>query len=135
MIEATSTMLAPMLDPPSATPLAPSATQPSVTQALSGFKSTAKSKMEVTLRTAYAMLKRKVISAPKDMIGILIFNTVGDRPSTFEVVVPDGLIQDGCQKETTKGVKSYNKDNCYLLMDLAQPDANNIRFLKDLLQG
>lgn len=36
----------------------------------------AKSKMEVALRSVYAMMKRKVISAPKDVMGVLIFGTV-----------------------------------------------------------
>lgn len=35
-----------------------------------------KSKMEICLRAAYAMSKRKIISSPKDLFGILIFNTV-----------------------------------------------------------
>lgn len=35
----------------------------------------ATSKMEACLRTAYAMMKRKVFSAPKDCVGIVIFNT------------------------------------------------------------
>lgn len=36
----------------------------------------AQSKMELALRAALAMMKRKVISNPKDLFGIVVFNTV-----------------------------------------------------------
>jgi hypothetical protein len=36
----------------------------------------AQSKLELALRAALAMMKRKVISNPKDLFGIIIFNTV-----------------------------------------------------------
>lgn len=36
----------------------------------------AQSKMELALRAALAMMKRKVISCPKDLVGIIVTNTV-----------------------------------------------------------
>lgn len=39
----------------------------------------AQSKMELALRAALAMMKRKVISNPKDLVGIVVFNTVSWR--------------------------------------------------------
>lgn len=80
LLEATPTMLAPILE--QASPAPRNATQSSTqakrsTQRAVGWKGgPAKSKMELCLRSAYAMMKRKVISAPKDSVGVLIFNTV-----------------------------------------------------------
>lgn len=45
-------------------------------------KNPPKSKLEVVLLSAYAMMKRKVISSPKDQVGIVIWNTVS--PSLVE---------------------------------------------------
>lgn len=104
-IEATPTMLAPMLggagDPssgratapaPSATPTSSStqAKPPPATQtnAITWQGRPARSKMEECLRCVYAMMRRKVISSPKDLIGVLVWNTV--RP-----ISPFGGVLEG----------------------------------------
>ncbi|KAM0754970.1 Ku DNA-binding complex, Ku70 subunit [Meredithblackwellia eburnea MCA 4105] len=119
LLEATDSMLEPSLAAPDASAPAPTqpsatqptATQPSATQTQVGWKGKpARSKMELCLRSAFAMMKRKVFSAPKDSVGIVIFNTAEEKGSGDSV---------------TK--------NCYYLLDLAQPDADNIRKMKDLL--
>lgn len=43
----------------------------------------ASSKLELTLRAALAMMKRKVISCPKDLVGIIVFNTVSSRSRSY----------------------------------------------------
>lgn len=108
-IEATPTMLAPTLNldnssgPPSSFP-PPSATHPNSKQDAKGKgkmaeqeaarteirklgwkgKSPPKSKLEVVLLSVYAMMKRKVISSPKDQVGVVVWNTV-------RFVVPSAL--------------------------------------------
>ncbi|GAA5939116.1 hypothetical protein JCM1841_003359 [Sporobolomyces salmonicolor] len=119
-IEATDSMLAPTLETSPSTPLDPSAPTPSSTPAQTtreainslGWKGQdPKSKMELVLRTAYAMMKRKVISSPKDLVGILIWNT-----------------------ETAQGPADATFQHSHVLLDLKQVDAEGIRKLKDLLQ-
>ncbi|KAL8286530.1 hypothetical protein RQP46_004547 [Phenoliferia psychrophenolica] len=123
LLEATPSMLAPTLAPPQPPPPT-QATQATQTQTSSSSATTqaaidsrygwtnkpATSKLEVCLRAAYAMMRRKVIGAPKDSIGIIIYNTA-----------------------ETKGVSDTKSNNCYLLQDLLQPDAKNIRDLKTLI--
>ncbi|BGP33089.1 ATP-dependent DNA helicase II subunit 1 [Rhodotorula toruloides] len=111
-IEATPTMLEPMLAPSSSHPSDPTPTStaaPSTQANAVVWKgSPAKSKMEECLRAAYAMMKRKVIASPKDHVGIVIWNTASSQGDIG--------------------------DNCYLLLPLQQITAQNIRFLKDLLE-
>ncbi|GAA5875181.1 hypothetical protein JCM1840_007274 [Sporobolomyces johnsonii] len=118
-IEATDSMLAPTLDPSSSTQLDPSAPTPSSTATQStreainslGWKGKdPKSKMELVLRTAYAMMKRKVISSPKDLVGILVWNT-----------------------ETSQGPTDAMFQHSHVLLNLKQVNAEEIRKLKDLL--
>ncbi|KWU42341.1 Ku DNA-binding complex, Ku70 subunit [Rhodotorula sp. JG-1b] len=127
-IEATPTMLAPMLVPPpptgdssslkpGATPTPTLSTQrppPTQTQTQAQTKeivwkgAPAKSKLEECLRCVYAMMKRKVISSPKDLLGVLIWNT----------------------EETVKSTS----DHCHLLVELKQIDAQMIKDMRTLLQ-
>ena len=96
-------MLAPMLVPPpptgdnsslkpGATPTPTLSTQrppPTQTQTQAQTKeivwkgAPAKSKLEECLRCVYAMMKRKVISSPKDLLGVLIWNTVRSFVCSF----------------------------------------------------
>ncbi|RPB23184.1 ATP-dependent DNA helicase ii, 70 kDa subunit family protein [Terfezia boudieri ATCC MYA-4762] len=69
------------------------------------------SAVRTALQCAYEVLQQRIISNPKDMMGILLFGTQ-------ETKFPDG--------------GSYN--NCYLLMDLDVPDAPSIKSLKNLIQ-
>ncbi|GAA5988311.1 hypothetical protein JCM10908_002158 [Rhodotorula pacifica] len=132
-LEATPTMLAPMLtDPPhngttsslkagstptptststAAQPPPPSATPrpaPTQTSAITWKGAPARSKLEECLRCVYAMMKRKVISSPKDLLGVLIWNTEATVKST--------------------------SDHCHLLFELKQIDANMIKDMRNLLQ-
>ncbi|GAA5824381.1 hypothetical protein JCM11251_000398 [Rhodosporidiobolus azoricus] len=113
-IEATDAMLAPTLQdapPPDPTQPTPSATQSKPTDGVAWNGKPARSKMEECLRAAYATMKRKVISAPKDLVGIVVWNT-----------------------QETKGVPDVTTEHCHVLLDLQQVDAQNIRKIKELLE-
>lgn len=72
LIESTPTMLDP--DAGSSAPLGSALSgTPGASLSTDGHR---RCKLEIVLRSAYAMMKRKVVSAPKDFIGIAIFNTV-----------------------------------------------------------
>ncbi|GAA5867392.1 hypothetical protein JCM8547_003331 [Rhodosporidiobolus lusitaniae] len=116
-IEATDDMLAPILveddspPSPSAGPTpTPSATTRPTSSAVSWKGKPARSKMEQCLRAVYATMKRKVISSPKDLVGIIIYNT-----------------------ETQKSGDAA-LESSHFLLDLAQVDAQNIRKMKELLE-
>jgi ATP-dependent DNA helicase 2 subunit 1 len=69
LIESTNTMISPD---------APESTVPDTTQRtkLNWIGRPAKSKLELTLRCALALMRRKIISAPKDKVAIVLYNTV-----------------------------------------------------------
>ncbi|KAL9112772.1 MAG: hypothetical protein Q9227_003075 [Pyrenula ochraceoflavens] len=71
------------------------------------------------LKCAYHMMQKRIISNPKDMLGILLYGT---EPSKFYDEEEDG-----------RGGLSY--PHCYLLTDLDVPDANDVRTLKELVEG
>ncbi|CEQ43197.1 SPOSA6832_05100, partial [Sporobolomyces salmonicolor] len=140
-IEATDSMLAPTLETSPSTPLDPSAPTPSSTPAQTtreainslGWKGQdPKSKMELVLRTAYAMMKRKVISSPKDLVGILIWNTV--RSDSLSFLPTSDLTILLNPQETAQGPADATFQHSHVLLDLKQVDAEGIRKLKDLLQ-
>ncbi|GAA6040072.1 hypothetical protein JCM8097_004767 [Rhodosporidiobolus ruineniae] len=117
-IEATDAMLAPTLDDDAPPPTAPDPTptptatqRPSQSAAVAWKGKPARSKMEVCLRAAYSIMKRKVVSSPKDLVGILIWNT-----------------------NESKGGESFDVDYAHLLLDLKQVDAQSIRMMKELLE-
>ncbi|GAA5847451.1 hypothetical protein JCM9279_000488 [Rhodotorula babjevae] len=115
-IEATPTMLAPLLsaDSPGWDPSKPNpsgSARPSATQNLDWSGPPAKSKMEECLRCAYAMMRRRVISSPKDLVSILIWNC--DSKGTGETRAEDG---------------------CHVLLDVQPITAHNIRTLKEILE-
>jgi ATP-dependent DNA helicase 2 subunit 1 len=153
-IEATPTMLAPMLAPPSGdnsslkpgatpTPTLSSSTQrpPTTTQTQTQAQTKeiawkgapAKSKLEECLRCVYAMMKRKVISSPKDLLGVLIWNTVRFLFSLLVLchALPQCVDAIHCSQEAT--VKSTS-DHCHLLVELKQIDAQMIKDMRTLLQ-
>lgn len=147
LIESTPTML----DPEYGT-LSPLGAELRSTQ---GAKAThARSKLEVCLRCAYAMMKRKVISAPRDSIGIVVFNTVSlcslweysgktmGSGVRGEGARWDGLEQLGRELTTafsvqaeTQVVEDTTIKNCLLVKDLQVATAESIKAMRDLLAG
>ncbi|SCV69904.1 BQ2448_1298 [Microbotryum intermedium] len=109
LIEATPSMLEPFT--PSSTDQPPPSTQ---TREKLGWKDKpdATTKLQACLRSAYAMMRRKAQSAPRDRIGIMIFNTA-----------------------KTEGVKggSNAKKHCQIVQDLALVTAESLVKFKDLL--
>ncbi|SGY13545.1 BQ5605_C010g05891 [Microbotryum silenes-dioicae] len=109
LIEATSSMLEPLV--PASTDQPPPSTQ---TREKLGWKDKpdATTKLQACLRSAYAMMRRKAQSAPRDCIGIMIFNTA-----------------------KTEGVKGGNgaKKHCQIVQDLALVTAESLVKFKDLL--
>lgn len=69
------------------------------------------SAVRTALEVAYLILQQRIISDPKDMMGILLFGTE-------ETKFPEGAIYE----------------HCYLLMDLDIPDAESIKRLKNILE-
>ncbi|ORY89587.1 SPOC like C-terminal domain-containing protein [Leucosporidium creatinivorum] len=106
MIEATPTMLD--ISQRDSLKSAPGA--PSQSSQLGWKGKDAQSKMELALRAALAVMKRKVISNPKDLVGIIIFNT----------------------KESEKG--SSQGKHCQIVLDLQKITATSIRDLKTKLE-
>lgn len=65
------------------------------------------------LKCAYQIMQQRIISSPKDMMGILLFGT-------DQTKLPDG---------------SLSYPHCYLLSDLDVPAAEDVLALKDLVEG
>lgn len=70
------------------------------------------------LKCAYHMMQQRIISNPKDMIGIVLYGTESFKFHDEEM--------------DDRGGPSY--PNCYLLTDLDVPDANDVRTLKQLVE-
>lgn len=66
------------------------------------------------LQCAFGVMLRRIISNPNDMIGILLFGT---------------------EKSRFSGDMTKSYPNCYLLLDLDIPAAENIKEIKNLLEG
>lgn len=112
-----------------------------------------RSKLEVCLRCAYAMMKRKVISAPKDSVGIVVFNTVslrvlvglvgrGRKLGCVDAALVAGWSKLGARADLlpslqaeSQAVEDTQLKNCQLVQDLLIPTAKSIKALRDLLEG
>ncbi|KAF2971742.1 hypothetical protein GQX73_g1894 [Xylaria multiplex] len=64
------------------------------------------------LKCAYQVMQQRIISNPKDMIGIILFGT--KKSKVTDTKLPD--------------------PNCYLLTDLEVPAADDVRALRDLVE-
>ncbi|KAI0539317.1 hypothetical protein GGR58DRAFT_512512 [Xylaria digitata] len=65
------------------------------------------------LKCAYQVMQQRIISNPKDMIGIILFGT---------------------KKSKATDIKFQDPPNCYLLTDLEVPAADDVRALRDLVE-
>ena len=82
-----------------------------------GVKGSTDSPAAAALKCAYALMQQRIISNPKDMMGILLYGT---EQSKF----PD--------EDYSRGTLQY--PHCYLLMDLNIPDAGDVKALKKLVE-
>ena len=71
------------------------------------------------LKCAYQIMQQRIISSPKDMMGVLLFGT---EKSKFQE-------EDG----STRASNPY--PHCYLLSDLNVPAAEDVKTLKAMVDG
>lgn len=90
-----------------------------VPEALKDGKAEKDSPASAALKCAYKFMQDRIISNPKDMMGILLFGT---EQTKFQE-----------DEETSRGGLSF--PHCYLLADLDIPDAATVKRLKRLAEG
>lgn len=76
------------------------------------------SPLEAALKCAYHLMQQRIISAPKDLMGILLYGTEASK------------FYD--EDENSRGGWSF--PHCYLLIDLDIPEAEDIKKLKVLME-
>lgn len=79
-------------------------------------KSDADSALSAALKCAYQLMQQRIISQPKDMMGILLFGT---EKSKF--------------RDESGGRSGY--PHCYLFQDLDVPSAEDVKTLRSLVNG
>ncbi|RMD42877.1 hypothetical protein DV735_g2250, partial [Chaetothyriales sp. CBS 134920] len=84
----------------------------------SSKKADTNSPLLAALRCAFQFMQQRIISSPKDLIGVLLYGT--DETKFYDA------------DEDARGGWSF--PNCYLLTDLDVPDAEDVRRLKDLVE-
>ncbi|KAK4054319.1 ATP-dependent DNA helicase II subunit 1 [Microbotryomycetes sp. JL221] len=111
LIEATDTMLEPT------SPETQSQSSGDVSEStMLGWKSKrpAQTKMELCLRCALAMMRRKVISSPKDKIGVMVFNTATSSNRTgsgnYQLVQPLELVTAKAIKDLKELLEDASRD-------------------------
>src|SRR5687768_4932741 len=75
------------------------------------------SPVQAALKTAYHLMQQRIISNPKDMMGILLFGT---EKSKFQ--------------NAGDGRSGLGYPHCYLFMDLDIPAAEDVKTLKALVE-
>jgi ATP-dependent DNA helicase 2 subunit 1 len=83
-----------------------------------GVKGNTDSPTAAALKCAFALMQQRIISNPKDMIGILLYGT---EQTKFHG-----------EEDNSRGSLSY--PHCYLLTDLNIPDAGDVKTLKKLVE-
>ncbi|RMZ83569.1 hypothetical protein DV738_g1128, partial [Chaetothyriales sp. CBS 135597] len=81
-------------------------------------KADTSSPLLAALRCAFQFMQQRIISSPKDLIGVLLYGT--EETKFYDA------------DEDARGGWSF--PNCYLLTDLDVPDADDVRRLKDLVE-
>lgn len=81
-------------------------------------KSETDSPISAALKCAYQIMQQRIISNPKDMMGVLLFGT---RESKF-------------QEDTANSRGGLQYPHCYLLNDLDIPAAEDVKTLKTLVE-
>ncbi|KJR85701.1 ATP-dependent DNA helicase 2 subunit 1 [Sporothrix schenckii 1099-18] len=102
------------------------------------------SAVSAALRCAYQIMQQRIITQPKDMMGILLFGT---EKSKFREAAGDGdgdddkhIDREDGSKETQGGGlanirhRGPGYPHCYLFMDLDVPAAEDVKALKELVE-
>ncbi|CAK7565348.1 MAG: ATP-dependent DNA helicase II subunit 1 [Sporothrix epigloea] len=90
------------------------------------------SAVSAALRCAYKIMQQRIITQPKDLLGILLFGT---EKSKFREVPPDEIDYINDTGAGSLGVRhGASYPHCYLLMDLDVPAAEDVRALKTLVE-
>lgn len=99
----------------------------------------ARSKLELSLRCAWAMMRRKVISAPKDSIGVVIFNTVScfnpHGPGKRQVTELCSVSLPSQEESTVSRLGHSGAHHTQQPVPLAQINAKMIKDLQKILRG
>jgi ATP-dependent DNA helicase 2 subunit 1 len=82
-------------------------------------KSDSGSPLLAALKSAYHLMQQRIISTPKDLMGILLYGTEATK------------FYD--EDETSNS--GYSFPNCYLLTDLDVPEADDVKALKELVEA
>ena len=83
-----------------------------------GKKATKESPATAALKCAYHMMQQRIISNPRDMIGVLLYGTEASK------------FYD--EQESSRGELSY--PHCYLFTDLDVPAADDVKQLRSLAE-
>lgn len=83
-----------------------------------GVKGNTDSPTAAALKCAFALMQQRIISNPKDMMGILLYGTEQTK------------FHD--EQDSSRGSLPY--PHCYLLVDLNIPDAGDVKRLKKLVE-
>lgn len=81
-------------------------------------KADTQSPVLAALKSAYHLMQQRIISQPRDMIGILLYGTAASK--FYE------------EEENSRGGLSH--PGCYLFMDLGVPEAEDVKALKRLVE-
>ena len=84
----------------------------------SSKKADTSSPLEAAMKCAYHLMQQRIISAPKDLMGILLYGTAASKFYG--------------EDETSRGGWSF--PHCYLLTDLDIPEAEDVKALKSLVE-
>ncbi|KAJ9611537.1 ATP-dependent DNA helicase II subunit 1 [Cladophialophora chaetospira] len=91
-----------------------------VPRSSSGSKKTdTTSPLLAALKCAYHLMQQRIISTPKDLMGIMLYGTEASK------------FYD--EDESLKG--GYSFPNCYLLTDLDVPEAGDVKALKEIVEA
>lgn len=87
--------------------------------ATGGRKTDTDSPLMAALKAAYHLMQQRIIAAPKDLMGVLLYGTEASKFYNED-------------KETTGG---WSFPHCYLLTDLDIPEADDVKTLKRLVES
>ncbi|CAK7203450.1 ATP-dependent DNA helicase II subunit 1 [Sporothrix eucalyptigena] len=96
------------------------------------------SAVSAALRCAYQIMQQRIITQPKDLLGLLLFGTEKSKFRETSSGGDDNENEDrSTQNDATAGIgvrHGPGYPHCYLFMDLDVPAAEDVRALKSLVE-